>query len=106
MHLLLELQDIFHDVPKSRPVVTHDILVVDNATPVRQATYRISPKKIDSLRKEVMFLTDIKLAEPGDSEWTSPCVLVPKSDGSVRMCTDYCKLCCADGFPFSRINDI
>ena len=46
--------------------------------------------------------------EPSKSEWSSPCILVPKPDGSFRLCTDYHKVnnCTkTDTFPISRIDD-
>ena len=55
------------------------------------------------------FLLENGLAEPSDSSWASPSLLVPKPDGSHRLCTDYRKvnaLTCADSFPPPRIDDI
>ena len=48
------------------------------------------------------------LIEPSNSEWSSPCILVPKPDGSFRFCTDFCKLNTvtkSDSFPIPRIDD-
>ena len=42
------------------------------------------------------------------SSWASPCVLVPKPDGSIRYCTDYRKvnvLSKTDSFPIPRMED-
>ena len=46
--------------------------------------------------------------EPSQSEWSSPCILVPNSDGTFRMCTDYSKVnygTTTDTFPIPRIDD-
>lgn len=54
-------------------------------------------------------MLDNDIIEPGTSEWASPCLLVPKSDGSWRLCTDYRKvntLTVSDCFPLPRIDDI
>ena len=107
--LLQDYQSILKDVPQPSPVVEHDVVLIDNATPVRQAPYRMSPAKEKLLRDEVQFLLDNGLAEPSQSEWASPCVLVSKTDGGVRMCTDFRKpnmVTRADCFPLARIDDI
>ena len=50
------------------------------------------------------------IIEPSSSEWSSPCVLVPKKDGSgaYRFCTDFCKVNAvikSDSYPIPRIED-
>ena len=44
------------------------------------------------MKQEVDYLLKHDLAEPSKSPWSSPCILVPKPDGSSRLCTDYRKL--------------
>ena len=39
------------------------------------------------LREEVQYLLDHDFIEPSQSEWSSPYILVPKPDGTFRMCT-------------------
>ena len=46
--------------------------------------------------------------EPSESNYSSPCILVPKSNGTYRMCTDYRKVNSVtktDSFPIPRIDD-
>lgn len=54
-----------------------------------------------------MLRTD--LIEPCTSAWSSPSVLVPKKDGSLRLCVDYRKLnrmSRPDSFPVPRIDEL
>ena len=68
----------------------------------------MNPVKQQILRDEVQYLLDNDFIEPSQSEWSSPCILVPKPDGTFRMCTDYRKVNSVtktDTFPFPRIDD-
>ncbi|KAL7842336.1 hypothetical protein SRHO_G00240250 [Serrasalmus rhombeus] len=60
------------------------------------------------MKKEVEYLLKHGLAVPSSSPWSSPCVLVPKPDGTSRLCTDYRRLnavTISDSFPLPRIDD-
>ena len=53
-------------------------------------------------------MLDNDFIEPSQSEWSSPCILVPKPDGTFCMCTDYRKVNSVtktDTFPIPRIDD-
>ena len=68
----------------------------------------MNPVKQQYLREEVQCLLDSDFIEPSQSEWSSPCILVPKPDGTFRMCTDYRKVNSVtktDTFPIPRIDD-
>ena len=48
------------------------------------------------------------IIEPSQSAWSSPCLLVPKGDGSYCFCTDFHKVNSvtkSDSFPIPRIED-
>ena len=60
------------------------------------------------LRDEVHYLLDNDFIEPSQSEWSSPCILVLKPDGTFHMCTDYRKVNSVtktDIFPMPQIDD-
>jgi len=69
----------------------HDVSVGD-ARPIKQHPYKVYPNKLAALRKEIQYMLQHGIVEPGQSEWSSPCVLVPKADGSYHFCTYFGKL--------------
>lgn len=98
---------LFGDVPSCTSWIEHDIDVGD-ASPIRQRFYRLSPDKRKALDSEVSYMVEHGIAAPSSSSWASPCVLVPKSDGSPRFCTDMRKVNAvtkSDSFPLPRMED-
>jgi len=54
-------------------------------------------------------LLNLGIIKHSDSPWASPIVMVPKADGSLRLCTDYRKvnkLTLPDPFPLPRVEDL
>jgi len=103
--LILEFKDIFPDVPSRTDVLKHDVVLTDS-TPIRQHPYRVNPIKLKQMEEEVQYMLDNDLIEPSQSEWASPCLLVPKSDNTNRFCTDFRKVNAVtktDPFPIPRI---
>ena len=89
--LILEYEHLFPDIPSKTDKIYHDVELIDGSKPVKQHPYRMNPVKQQILRDEVQYLLDNDLIEPSQSEWSSPCILLPKPDGTFRMCTDYRK---------------
>ena len=105
--LLLEFQHLFPDVPSCTTCIYHDV-EVGTAAPCKQHPYRVNPIKLQYLKKEIEYMLKNKIIEPSNSDWSSPCILVPKPDGTYRFCTDFRKLNAvtkADSFPLPRIED-
>ena len=105
--LLLEFEHLFPDVPTRTDQIYHDV-DVGNADPVKQHPYRLNPSKQKYLKEEIKYLLENDFIEPSNSSWSSPCILVPKPDGSYRMCTDYRKVNSVtktDTFPIPRMDD-
>lgn len=84
----------FGDAPSKTQVIERD---TDDAKSVRQRFYRVSEKRkvIDG---EVECRLDNHIAVHSPSSWASLCLLVEKSDKSIRRCTDYRK-------DFPRVED-
>lgn len=60
------------------------------------------------MKSEVEYLCENGLAKQSFSPWSSPCLLVTKSDGSARFCMDYRKVKAVtvpDCFPLPRMED-
>ena len=78
------------------------------ATPIKQHPYRTNPVKLQQLRNEIEYMLAHDLIEPSQSSSSSPCILVPKGDGTYRFCTDFRKVNSvtkSDSFPIPRVED-
>lgn len=105
--LLRSFPELFGDAPSRTDWVEHDIDVGD-AKPIKQRFYRVAPEKRELMEKEIKYMQDHNIAVPSFSDWASPCILVGKSDGTVRFCTDFRKvnaLTKPDCFPLPRVED-
>lgn len=105
--LLKKFSTLFGDSPGLTSLTEHDI-DVGVSPPVKQHPYRVNPDKMDKIREEVKYMLQHDIIEPSMSEWSSPVVVVPKPDGSIRLCVDYRKvntLTKSDSFPIPRIED-
>ena len=92
---------MFPDVPSKTDKIFHDVDIGDSM-PIKQHPYQMSPVKKECLKEENDFI------EPSNSDWSSPCILVPKPDGAYRLCTYYRKVngvSKTDSFPIPRIDD-
>jgi hypothetical protein len=99
---------IFGDVPKEAKVPPHDVDVGD-AKSIKQHPYRVNPEKAALIKDEIDYMLKNDIIEPSFSNWSSPCLLVPKDGGSFRFVTDFRKvnaLTKADSYPLPRIEDV
>ena len=105
--VITQYREVFPDVPSKTNLIEHDVDVGDSA-PVKQHPYRVSPMKKELLDKEVLYMLKNDIIEESQSNWSSPCILVPKHDGGFRFCTDFRKVndkTKSDSFPIPRIAD-
>ena len=105
--VITQYREVFPDVPSKTNLIEHDVDVGDSA-PIKQHPYRVSPMKKELLDKEVQYMLKNDIIEESQSNWSSPCILVPKHDGGFRFCTDFRKVndkTKSDSFPTPRIAD-
>ena len=79
-----------------------------NCEPMHCAPYRYPLEKRAEIRKQVEKMIELDVAQPSQSPWSSPVVLVRKKDGSFRCCIDYRKINSqtkSDVYPLPNIDD-
>jgi hypothetical protein len=106
-NLILKYKDLFPDVPRKTSVAIHDVDVGKNQ-PIKQHPYRMNPEKCKLSQSEVEYMLKHDIIQASNSDWSSPCVLVPKPNGTVRFCTDYRKVNAiskTDAYPIPRVDD-
>lgn len=77
--------------------------------PISVPPYSMTPIKREILKGELNKMLDDDIIEECESPWSAPVVLVPKPNGSHRLCIDYRKLnavTISDRYPMPKIDDL
>ena len=80
-----------------------------NSQPIRQRPYKNPLAYEKDLEKEINDMLEAGIISPSSSAWSSPIVIVPKRDNTIRVCIDYRQLnktLVKDSYPLPRIDDI
>nr|KYP59232.1 Transposon Ty3-G Gag-Pol polyprotein [Cajanus cajan] len=73
------------------------------------APYRMSPKELAELKKQIEELQEKQFNRPSVSPWGAHILLAKKKDGSMRLCVDYRqlnKVTIKNKYPLPRIDDL
>ncbi|XP_029832045.3 uncharacterized protein LOC115316745 [Ixodes scapularis] len=89
--LLGEFIDQFQSKPGITDLVVHDIELTTDQ-PVRSKPYRVSPRQREIMEREVKRMLDLGVIEAGESDYTSPLILVEVPGKEPRPCVDYRRL--------------
>ncbi len=76
---------------------------------VRSRPYRLPEHKKKVVQSELEAMLEMGVIEESRSDWASPIVLVPKTDGSVRFCVDYRKVNAVskfDAYPMPWVDEL
>uniref|UniRef100_A0A8C5N2U3 ribonuclease H n=1 Tax=Leptobrachium leishanense TaxID=445787 RepID=A0A8C5N2U3_9ANUR len=100
--------DFFSEMPGLTTVVHHDI-VVEPGVRINVKPYRIPEARREAVSAEIRKMLALGIIEESHSDWSSPIVLVPKPDGSIRFCNDFRKLNAVsrfDAYPMPRVDEL
>ena len=89
--LLSEFPDVFSDVPKVTGLGEHSINLT-SSDPIRSKPYPLPYAMREAVDKEIDSMLELGIIEPSTAPYSSPIVVIRKSDGSNRICVDYRKL--------------
>ncbi|XP_074320420.1 uncharacterized protein LOC141657170 [Silene latifolia] len=79
------------------------------AGPISKPPYRMGPKEMEELKKQLDELAEKGYIRPSVSPWGAPVLFVKKKDGSLRLCVDYRELnnvTVKNRYPLPRIDDL
>ena len=80
-----------------------------HSQPIKQRPYKNPLALQSNIDKQINDMLDAGIVSPSSSPWSSPMVIVPKRDGTHRICIDYRKFNKAlvkDSYPLPIIEDI
>ncbi|CAF1103419.1 unnamed protein product [Brachionus calyciflorus] len=86
----------------------HIINLIDNS-PIFLQPYRKSASERNEIQKEINKMLKARVIRPSKSAWSAQVIMIPKKDGTKRMCIDYRKLNAVTkqvNWPLPVINDI
>ena len=89
--LIEQYPDVLTSVPGRTDLIQHDIKL-STSEPIRSKGYPVPFKARDVMDSEIKEMLELGVIEKSVSPYSSPVVLVPKKDGSVRFCIDFRKL--------------
>ncbi|WVZ90355.1 LOW QUALITY PROTEIN: hypothetical protein U9M48_036664, partial [Paspalum notatum var. saurae] len=91
-NILQDYSDVFpSDIPPGLPPVRgieHQIDLIPGASLPNRAPYRTNPEETKEIQRQVQDLLDKGYVRESLSPCSVPVILVPKKDGSWRMCVD------------------
>ncbi|GBG71078.1 hypothetical protein CBR_g8377 [Chara braunii] len=91
-----------------RPI-QHRIEIEPGSRTPKGAVYRMSPRELEELRKQLDELLEKGWIRPSSSPFGTPVLFVPKKEGELRMCIDYKGLnaiTVKNAEPLPRIDDL
>lgn len=93
----------------SKQAIEFQIDLVQGAEPLSRPPSMMTPTEMKELKVQLADLEGKNFIQPSSSPWGADAVFAKKSDGSLRLCIDYCKLnekTKKNRYLLPRINDL
>ncbi|GFV45831.1 retrovirus-related Pol polyprotein from transposon 297 [Trichonephila clavipes] len=106
--LLEKYEECFQPGGEPIPIIEHRINTRDHLL-VAVLPYKMNPSKKEILKREIDRFLAEGIIEECESTYASPVVLMPKPNGTFRLCIDYRKLneiTVAGTYPLPRMDDL
>lgn len=106
--LIMNFGRVFSPFPGQTDVLFHHIHT-EPGKKVHIRPYRIPEARRVIAKNEVREILRMGVIEPSTSEWSSPIVLVPKPDGSMRLCNNFRSvnaISTFDAYPMPRVDEL
>ncbi len=107
-HLVSQFSNLFSPLPGRTNILQHDVRV-PSGTVVRQRPYRVPEARRHAIEEEIQEMLKLGVIEPSCRPWSSPIVMVPKPDGTVRFCNDFRRVNEVsefDSYPMPRVDEL
>ncbi|GBG74386.1 hypothetical protein CBR_g18797 [Chara braunii] len=108
--LLEEFKDLTEPPTGTVPrPIQHRIEIKPGSRTPKGVVYRMSPRELEELRKQLDELLEKGWIRPSSSPFRAPVLFVPKKEGELRMCIDYRGLnaiTVKNAEPLPRIDDL
>ena len=92
--------------PLGTSIGTEHLIETNDYPPFEIAPYKVAPYKLPAVQEEIKEMLDKGVIVPSKSPYSSAIVMVPKKEGTNRMCIDYRKvneITTKNAYPLPRI---
>ena len=89
--------------------IQHKIVLKEGAQPCNRKPFRLSVEQKEALQTEIDKFILRKWIRPSQSDWATLALVVPKKDGTMRVCINYRDLNAVsrlDAYPLPRIDEL